>query len=68
MLQQQNAKLHISNRRDARQYLGQTFRVVLQRDLPRSFTDEQIGEWMVRQFFMVHVRDSGRGEWLQTPG
>ncbi|CAE7320313.1 POLR1B [Symbiodinium sp. KB8] len=53
MLQQQNAKLRIGGMSDARQYLGRTFRVV--------FGSEEIGEWMVKKFFLVHTEDG----WLK---
>eukprot|EP00439_Symbiodinium_sp_Y106_P056638 s1806_g7.t4 len=53
MLQQQNARLRIGGMCDARQYLGRTFRVV--------FGSEEIGEWMVKKFFLVHTEDG----WLK---
>ncbi|CAE7904574.1 acr-2 [Symbiodinium microadriaticum] len=61
MLQQQNAKLRIGGMSDARQYLGRTFRVVFGSEVPRRYTDEEIGEWMVKKFFLVHTEDG----WLK---
>eukprot|EP00933_Yihiella_yeosuensis_P003699 TRINITY_DN10686_c0_g2_i1.p1 TRINITY_DN10686_c0_g2~~TRINITY_DN10686_c0_g2_i1.p1 ORF type:complete len:1146 (+),score=200.10 TRINITY_DN10686_c0_g2_i1:3-3440(+) len=61
MLQQQNAKLRISGQRDARRYLGRTFRIVLGAAVPQRYTDEEIGAWMVRKFFLVHTEDG----WLK---
>eukprot|EP00440_Ansanella_granifera_P072018 gb/GFBE01078154.1/.p1 GENE.gb/GFBE01078154.1/~~gb/GFBE01078154.1/.p1 ORF type:complete len:1293 (+),score=239.12 gb/GFBE01078154.1/:1-3879(+) len=61
MLQQQNQKLRIGGQSDARRYLGRTFRIVLGNAVPRRYTDEQIGEWMVNKFFLVHTKDG----WLK---
>eukprot|EP00930_Biecheleria_cincta_P034212 TRINITY_DN23660_c0_g1_i1.p1 TRINITY_DN23660_c0_g1~~TRINITY_DN23660_c0_g1_i1.p1 ORF type:complete len:1329 (-),score=222.44 TRINITY_DN23660_c0_g1_i1:64-3651(-) len=61
MLQQQNAKQPINGQKDARRYLGRTFRVVLGNAVPSRYTDEEIGRFMVEKFFLVHTTDG----WLK---
>lgn len=55
MLQQQSAKHPITGQNSALNYLGSTFRTVLGSAIPRRFTDEQVGSFIVERMVMVHT-------------
>mmetsp|Transcript_20716 Transcript_20716/g.39431 ORF Transcript_20716/g.39431 Transcript_20716/m.39431 type:complete len:1285 (-) Transcript_20716:129-3983(-) len=57
MLQHQRTKHKISNQRDAYSYIGKTFRITLGLMIPRRWTNEEVGKWMMNRFVLVHTQD-----------
>lgn len=55
MIQQQQAKHPVSGVSDARRHLGRCFRVLIGSRLSRTATDEQVGEFLVKRWIMVHT-------------
>jgi len=64
LLQQQNAKQPIASQRHARRLLGSTFRAMLGSAVPGTASDEEVGAYIGKKFFLVHTEDSW--EKLQT--
>jgi len=55
--QQKHVKSKIYNQKEARRYLGSKFRVVLGSAVPRRYTDEECGAYMMQRFILVHTED-----------
>lgn len=64
MLQHQQTKHKLTSRRDAYTYLGRIFRLTLANMIPRRWTNEEVGKYLIDRFLLVHTKDPG--EKLQT--
>jgi len=64
MLQHQQAKHKLYSQRDAYEYLGKVFRVTLANMVPRRWSNEEVGKFLVSRFLLVHTNDEG--EKMQT--